>query len=63
MLVRCILAVTMQSQAATSKAQPWQCGSVTVELQSRPMFVLTLAHWGPRHATSLQVLPFSSESV
>lgn len=46
-----ILAVTMQSQAAKSKAQPRQCSSVTVELQSRPMFALTLAHWGQRRTT------------
>lgn len=57
------MAITMQSQAVTSKAQPWQRGSVTVELQSRPMFALTLAHWEQRDVTLLQVLPFSSKSV
>lgn len=56
----------MQYQAATSRAQPWQHGSVTVELQTRPMFGLTLAHWGQRYATLLQVyhlVPFSMTLV
>lgn len=41
----CILAVTMQYQAATGKTQPWRNGSVTVEAQSRPTFGLALASW------------------
>lgn len=41
----CILAVTVQYQAATGKTQPWRHGSVTVEAQSGPAFGLALAGW------------------